>query len=107
MPAKPSTKTPAKTPAKVGTKATGHAPVSDQDRIISLAAGKYAYIIMADSTSRHLATSNPVFIETLETLAEAGYANKILSQLHSLANANPESPWPGVLAAYEAARSPE
>ena len=98
---------PAKTPAKVGSKPASrtHAPVSDQDRVVSLAGGTYAYVFMADGTSRHLATSSPEFLASLHALAEAGYASRITTQLRTLA-LTPGTLWPRVLAEYEAGLSP-
>lgn len=108
MPAKPTTKAAAKTPGKAGTSSgRAHAPVADQDRIISLAGGTYAYLVMADGTSRHLRTSDPEFLPLLTSLAEVGYANRIITQLRSLADAAPNTPWPTVLNAYEASLVPE
>jgi uncharacterized membrane protein YebE (DUF533 family) len=106
MPAKTTTKA-AKTPGKSGSSGRAHAPVADQDRIISLAGGTYAYIVMADGTSRRLRTSDPEFLPTLASLAEVGYANRIITQLRALAAKAPLTPWPTVLSAYEATLASE
>jgi uncharacterized membrane protein YebE (DUF533 family) len=106
MPAKTTTKA-AKTPGKSGSSGRSHAPVADQDRIISLASGTYAYIVMTDGTSRHLRTADPEFLPTLAALAEVGYANRIIAQLRSLAATAPNTPWPALLIAYEATLATE